>query len=67
MQSISLNVHFSNYTFSVEGPLIVLVVVMRNIMMPIQLVLAVTCVDEAPIAEEASITRKKKRKLGISV
>ena len=63
---------FKLYFFSVEGPLIVLVVVMRNIVMPIQLVLAVTCVDEEsiakkePISKEASITRKKKRKHGMT-
>lgn len=52
--------------------MIVLVVVMRNIVMRIQLVLAVTCVDEesiakkGPISKEASITRKKKRKHGMT-
>ncbi|WZZ21406.1 hypothetical protein YC2023_122793 [Brassica napus] len=46
---------------------------MRNIVMRIQLVLAVTCVDEEsiakkePISKEASITRKKKRKHGVLV
>ena len=53
--------------FSVQGPLIVLVVVMRNMIMLIQLVLAGTCEDEDSIAEKASVRRTKKRKHGINI